>query len=78
MLCWALWLASSLLRWLARGWSNFTQNGAWMSFTKRSKLDAGAKSGTKVKEHADQETFEAELVAQDDDEIPSTDPPKDD
>lgn len=31
MLCWALWLASALLRWLARGWGNFTHGGAWKS-----------------------------------------------
>lgn len=77
MLCWALWLASSLLRWLTRGWSNFTQDGAWMSFNKKSQPDAGSKSGTKVKEDIDQETVEAELVAEDDSEIPSIDPPKD-
>ena len=31
MLCWALWLASALLRWLARGWGHFTSGGAWKS-----------------------------------------------
>ena len=77
MLCWALWLASSLLRWLTRGWSNFTQDGAWMSFNKKSQPDAGSKSGTKVKEDTGQEAVEAELVAEDDSEIPSIDPPKD-
>lgn len=29
MLFWALWLAGSLLRWLARGWKQFTKGGAW-------------------------------------------------
>ena len=48
-----------------------------MSFNKKSQPDAGSKSGTKVKEDIDQETVEAELVAEDDSEIPSIDPPKD-
>jgi hypothetical protein len=31
MLFWALWLASSLLRWLRWGWSAFRSGGAWRS-----------------------------------------------
>lgn len=29
MLAWALWLALSLLRWLTRGWKQFTHGGGW-------------------------------------------------
>ncbi|MCA9221698.1 MAG: hypothetical protein KDA71_15305, partial [Planctomycetales bacterium] len=29
MLIWALWLASSLLRWLATGWKHFSHGGGW-------------------------------------------------
>jgi hypothetical protein len=29
MLFWALWLAASLLKWLTRGWQQFTSGGAW-------------------------------------------------
>lgn len=29
MLAWALWLASSLIRWLAWGWSEFSKGGLW-------------------------------------------------
>jgi hypothetical protein len=29
MLAWALWLASSLIRWLTWGWARFTQGGLW-------------------------------------------------
>jgi hypothetical protein len=29
MLFWALWLAASLLKWLTRGWQQFTLGGAW-------------------------------------------------
>ncbi|MCH5372999.1 MAG: hypothetical protein JJ992_03410, partial [Planctomycetes bacterium] len=34
MLFWALWLAVSLLRWLTRGWKQFTKGGAWRRSTK--------------------------------------------
>ncbi|NNM30913.1 MAG: hypothetical protein HKO57_15445, partial [Akkermansiaceae bacterium] len=30
MLFWALWLAAALLRWLAKGWKQFSSGGAWM------------------------------------------------
>jgi len=29
MLAWALWLTAALLRWLTRGWKQFTHGGAW-------------------------------------------------
>lgn len=29
MLAWALWLTAAVLRWLARGWKQFTNGGAW-------------------------------------------------
>ena len=29
MLCWALWLATALIRWLTWGWQQFSANGAW-------------------------------------------------
>jgi len=29
MLVWALWLATSLIRWLAEGWQNFGKDGFW-------------------------------------------------
>lgn len=29
MLAWALWLTTALLRWLTRGWKQFTHGGAW-------------------------------------------------
>jgi hypothetical protein len=29
MLCWALWLAASLLRWLKWGWTQFSYGGFW-------------------------------------------------
>ncbi len=29
MLLWALWLASSLIRWLRRGWEQFSRGGTW-------------------------------------------------
>jgi hypothetical protein len=29
MLFWALWLAASLLKWLTRGWQQFTSGGGW-------------------------------------------------
>ncbi len=29
MLCWALWLATSLLRWLSWGWQQFSAGGFW-------------------------------------------------
>lgn len=32
---WALWLAVSLLRWLQRGWSDFSAGGAWKSAPKK-------------------------------------------
>jgi hypothetical protein len=33
MLFWALWLATSLIRWLARGWQNFGKDGFWRQVT---------------------------------------------
>ena len=29
MLCWALWLAAALLRWLKWGWNQFSSGGCW-------------------------------------------------
>jgi hypothetical protein len=34
MLCWALWLAASLLRWLQWGWTQFSNGACWMRKTK--------------------------------------------
>jgi hypothetical protein len=31
MLCWALWLAFSLISWLRWGWNNFSRKGVWRS-----------------------------------------------
>ncbi len=36
MLLWALWLAHSLLRWLAWGWKQFTRDGVWRARAKPS------------------------------------------
>jgi hypothetical protein len=37
MLCWALWLASALLRWLAWGWKQFTSGEVWRKKILRAK-----------------------------------------
>ncbi len=33
MLFWALWLATSLIRWLTQGWQNFGKDGFWRQIT---------------------------------------------
>ncbi len=43
MLCWALWLALSLMRWLGWAWTSFTTGGIWRKTPTRSdsmKIDA--------------------------------------
>lgn len=35
MLCWALWLATALLRWLKWGWNQFSNGGGWKRFAKK-------------------------------------------
>jgi hypothetical protein len=35
MLCWALWLATALLRWLRQGWVSFSHGGCWKRWTRR-------------------------------------------
>ena len=62
MLFWALWLASAVLRWLARGWDQFTQGGVWRSvFSKKSKA-AEVVVSTKSQVAAETEAIDAELV----------------
>jgi len=42
MLCWSLWLAFSLLRWLKWGWQCFSQGGAWKKSEPRRKKEPPA------------------------------------
>ncbi|MGB6041578.1 MAG: hypothetical protein WBF93_00350, partial [Pirellulales bacterium] len=35
MLCWALWLAAALLRWLKWGWSQFSNGECWKPFRRK-------------------------------------------
>ena len=63
MLCWALWLASALLRWLTRGWVNFTIGGVWKSFftSKNNGVSKTVDSSVQPVE-TDQVPIDAELV----------------
>jgi hypothetical protein len=40
MLCWALWLATSLLRWLSWGWQQFSAGGCWKRKARRAVIEA--------------------------------------
>jgi hypothetical protein len=45
MLVWSLWLAASLVRWLAWAWRAFTQGGAWKPLAARKPTASGASGG---------------------------------
>lgn len=63
MLCWALWLASALLRWLTRGWEHFTYGGAWKAF-KNHQAAAGQVSvdGQATNGFVEDQPIDAELI----------------